>query len=78
LFLGVLCRELLLVLVQCCAYGTENIEEQTTTLQFGVGEGRITIYFYNRKKKYVGVRRFHFLDSPVQIQKSKAIQIMLS
>ena len=45
-FWGGLCSELLLVLVQCCAYGTGDIEEQTATLQVGVGEGRITNDFY--------------------------------
>lgn len=45
-FWCVLCIELLLVLVQCCAYGAVDLEEQTATLQFGVGEGRITHYFY--------------------------------
>jgi len=64
----VLFSELLLVWVQCCAYGTGDIVEQT--LQFGVGEGRISIDFYWETKhvsSVLGFRRILFLDktSPV-------------
>jgi len=41
--------------VQCCANGTVDIEEQTATLQFGVGEGRITVDFYWETKNVSSV-----------------------